>query len=131
VNSFVKKLTPEKLEELFPKDKTDRFFEALLGDCSEGAYDIELAFKEMRDNTLEFEFLLKQRPGKCLACNLTYGLPKVFQKHPTIDISGLIESIQEILPEINITGWELGYTREVSKNLHVIPLTIYFFKKDL
>jgi len=131
VNSFVKKLTPEKLEELFPKDKTDRFFEALLGDCSEGAYDIELAFKEMRDNTLEFEFLLKQRPGKCLACNLTYGLPKVFQKHPTIDISGLIESIQEILPEINITGWDLGYTREVSKNLHVIPLTIYFFKKDL
>jgi len=131
VNSFVKKLTSEKLEELFPKDKTDRFFEALFGDCSEGAYDIELAFKEMRDNTLEFEFLLKQRPGKCLACNLTYGLPKVFQKHPIIDISGLIESIQEILPEINITGWELGYTREVSKNLHVIPLTIYFFKKDL
>ena len=60
--------------------RTDEFFEALYGDAAEGPYDILLKFKGENKNTLHFEFQLKQRPGRCLACNLTYGLPVVFSR---------------------------------------------------
>ena len=63
----------EKINNLFPKNKADQFFEALYGDPSEGAYNIDLFFKEQKENSLIFEFHLTQRPGKCLRCNLTYG----------------------------------------------------------
>ena len=81
------------LDEIFPSSRADRFFAALLGDASEGAYDITLAFAGETDDQIDFEFQLKQRPGKCLACNLTYGLPEVFMRHPVIDVAGVVRQI--------------------------------------
>ena len=54
------------LDEIFPSSRADRFFAALLGDASEGAYDITLAFAGETDDQIDFEFQLKQRPGKRL-----------------------------------------------------------------
>ncbi|MBW2709346.1 MAG: pancreas/duodenum homeobox protein 1, partial [Deltaproteobacteria bacterium] len=65
--------TQDDLEKLFPVGRSDAFFESLFGGAEEGAFDIGLAFKAHRGNELHFEFQLRQRPGKCLACNLTYG----------------------------------------------------------
>ncbi len=117
---------PTTLHKIFPANRADHFFEALLGAASEGAYDINLIFIDKLENRLDFEFHLQQRPGKCLACNLTYGLPQVFARHPVIDIKGLV---QEIDRQLNGTDrcadWELGATREVSKKLHIIPLTVF------
>ena len=114
------------LQNIFPADRADRFFEALLGSAAEGAYDINLIFKEKKDDRLVFEFHLEQRPGKCLACNLTYGLPQVFARHPVIDITGVVQKIDEKLNGTRrCAEWNLGATHEVSKALHIIPLTIF------
>lgn len=117
--------TPSVLEELLPNDRADLFFDALLGDPSEGAYDIRLAFKARHDDRLEFELQLHQRAGKCLACNLTYGLPEVFRRHPVINLNQVVKRIDELLGgDDQISGWTLGRTREVSRELHTIPLTL-------
>lgn len=116
--------TKETLEKLFPKTKADDFFEALYGDASEGAYDINLEYSGLRNNHLTLEFHLHQRPGKCLACNLTYGLPTVFSRHPIINLDGLAQQIDELLGESSsCTGWEVGTTREVNNRLHIVPVT--------
>ncbi|MDX9787529.1 MAG: pancreas/duodenum homeobox protein 1 [Desulfobacterales bacterium] len=118
--------TPETLASLFPDEKSDRFFDALFGDASEGAYDIRLSFIEHNCNSLHFELQLIQRPGKCLGCHLTYGLPQVFSRHPVIDIKGLVDDIGKLVEgRCQIEKWQLGATRELSRELHVIPLTIY------
>ncbi len=118
-------LSQELCVKLFPENVADQFFEALYGDMEEGAYDIHLKFKKQYRDRLEFEFHLKQRPGKCLACNLTYGLPKVFSRHPIIDINGLVQKIEQLLDnQVKCTGWHLEATREISKELHVVPLLI-------
>ncbi len=110
---------------LFPKDRADSFFEAIFGDASEGSYDISLEFKTQTRDRLEFEFHLKQRPGKCLACNLTYGLPTVFSRHPVINVKGLVQEILCLLDGASGSKWQLGSTREISRNLHIIPLTVF------
>lgn len=46
------KFTKEFLEELMPEQKSDQFFEALLGDAGEGAYDIGLEFNGFRQGHL-------------------------------------------------------------------------------
>ena len=116
--------TKEKLEDLFPPDKTDDFFEALYGDASEGSYDISLEFNKLKDNHLLFEFHLKKRPGKCLVCSRTHGLPVVFARHPIVDIQGLSEKISELLGDKGCcTGWKIDNTREISRRLHVVPVT--------
>jgi len=113
------------LEKIFPGDKADRFFEALYGDPAEGAYDIRLSFAGQADKQLNFEFHLHQRPGKCQACNLTYGLPDVLGRHPVIDVKGLVNEIYTLLDgKAACSGWEIGRTREISRELHVIPLMI-------
>ena len=113
------------LDEVFPPDRADQFFEALFGDASEGAYDIALAYGGETDDRLHFEFQLKQRPGKCLACNLTHGLPEVFKRHPIIDINRIIRQIDSRLSNGKRCGeWTLGRTREVSRSVHVVPLTV-------
>ncbi len=118
-------LSQDICDKLFPKDLADRFFEALYGDIEEGAYDIHMNLKEQTRDSLKFEFQLKQRPGKCLACNLTYGLPNVFSRHPIIDINGLVQKIEQLLGEqVKCTGWHLEATREISPELHVVPLLI-------
>ena len=117
--------TQEKLDELFPRDRADQFFDALFGDVSEGAYDIELKFSSAAEDRIDFEFLLKQRPGKCLACNLTYGLPDVFARHPVINVKGLVEKIDALLDgEAVCKKWHIGRTREISSELHAVPLNI-------
>ncbi|WP_372682946.1 pancreas/duodenum homeobox protein 1 [Desulfosarcina sp.] len=113
------------LDEIFPSSRADRFFEALLGDASEGAYDIILTYTGESDDQIDFEFTLKQRPGKCLACNLTYGLPEVFMRHPIIDIAGVVRQIESRMINGKQCGeWVLGRTREVSRDTHVLPLTV-------
>jgi hypothetical protein len=117
--------TEEKLAQLFPNDRADRFFDALLGDPEEGAYDIRLAYGGLQEGRLRFNLELHQRPGKCLACNLTYGLPTVFARHPIIDIQGLVDRIVLLMNgHGSCSGWKLEATREVDRRLHVVPLMI-------
>ena len=117
--------TPDLLEELFSAERTDRFFEALFGDPGEGAYDIRLEYDGFRDNRLQFHFRLTERPGKCLSCSLTYGLPHVFSRHPVIDVPGLVRRIDDLLDGALRCGpWEMGRTVELSRGRHAVPLTI-------
>lgn len=117
------------LKELFPEDRADRFFDALFGDPAEGAYNISLEFKGQGQDRLEFELRLTQRPGKCLNCNLTYGLPSVFARHPIINISGLVQEINRLLGgRARCVDWQLGLTQEVSSDHHIIPLVISLAK---
>ena len=113
----------EKLEELFPASKTDEFFDALYGEAESGAYDIELSFVKATDVVLEFAFNLNQRNGACLACNLTYGLPQVFMRHPIINVKGLVDEIASIAGKSEVT-FEIGRTQEESNARHIIPLVI-------
>ncbi len=118
--------TTDALAGLFPDNRADRFFDALYGDVDEGAYDIGLAFKSAGEDRLLFEFRLLQREGKCLACNLTYGLPTVFSKHPIINVAGVVEKIDAMLDgQAKVDKWVLGSTKEISRTIHVIPLTLY------
>jgi hypothetical protein len=114
------------LTEIFSGDKADQFFELLYGDADEGAYDIKLSYNGYHSGQLEFLFNLIRRQGKCLACNLTYGLPQVFSRHPILDIEGLVQKFQQIMDgKAKITHWQLGDTREISRDLHVIPLKVF------
>ena len=120
-----KRMTRKNLDRLFPANRSDRFFEALYGDISEGAYDIQLEFKSYSKGKVELEFHLKQRPDKCMACHLTYGLPEVFERHPIINIKRLTEKLEELFEGmIRCTSWKLGFTAEMSNQLHVIPLIV-------
>ena len=113
------------LKNLFPAERADLLFDAMYGDVSEGAYDIELSFDGLRDDALVFHFQLRRRSGRCLACNLTYGLPHVFSRHPVIDAQGLVNYIEKVLNGlVQCKGWNLGETQEISGDMHVIPLFI-------
>ncbi|MFV0421608.1 pancreas/duodenum homeobox protein 1 [Oleidesulfovibrio sp.] len=117
--------TAEKMAELFPPERTDAFFDALFGGAEEGAYTIELGFRSANATGLEFAFILKEKPGKCLACNLTYGLPQVFARHPIINVAGVVAQIaKEAGVAESVIKWELGRTCEESRELHSIPLII-------
>ncbi|MBC15525.1 conserved protein of unknown function [Pseudodesulfovibrio profundus] len=115
--------TEEKLESIFPADRADDFFEALFGDAEEGSYDIAVGYSGSNGDVLDFELRLTQRPGKCLACNLTYGLPQVFSRHPIINIPGVAEAVADATGK-QLGSWKLGATREMTNKLHVIPLQI-------
>ncbi len=122
---FTSIFTSDKLTAMFPPDRADAFFDALLGDSSEGAYDIALHYAGRRDDELHFEFQLKERPGKCLSCSLTYGLPHVFSRHPVIDIPSVVKGIDQMLDGQGQCGqWRVESTREAGRQLHVIPLII-------
>ena len=115
----------ETCSQLLPPSTADRFFEALFGDAAEGSYDLELRYRSSDSGSLYFDILLHERPGHCLACNLTYGLPQVFSRHPLINISGITEKINEIIGDRAEAGdWKLGATRQQSQSLHIIPLVI-------
>lgn len=118
-------LSKENLAKIFPRERTDEFFEALFGDSSEGSYDIELAFREMKGDTLIMDLQLQQRPNRCLACNLTQGLPQVFSRHPIINVKGIVKEIETLLEgAYKCSSWSLGYTEQHSRAMHVIPLQI-------
>jgi len=113
------------LDKLFPKERSNDFFEALFGDPSEGAYDISLSFEQITDSEIIFHLNLNQRPGSCLVCSLTHGLPNVFSRHPIINIQGVVDGIDELLGENGKCGeWQLQGTIGNSSELHIIPLSI-------
>ena len=117
--------TEEVLQELLPASRSDEFFEALYGDADEGAYDIRLVYTGGNGGKLHFEFQLHQRPGKCLACNLTYGLPQVFGRHPLLNVKGIVARIDELTGEEPGTrSFSIGTTYEISRQLHAIPMTV-------
>lgn len=118
-------LSKENLAKIFPKERANEFFEALFGDADEGAYDIELSFRGQKGNTLIMDLQLHQRPNRCLACNLTQGLPQVFARHPVINVKGIVKDIESLLGDsYRCSSWSLGYTEQRSRALHVIPLQI-------
>lgn len=120
--------TEEVLEEMLPPQLSDEFFEALYGDADEGAYTISLAFKQYDPvkSRLSFELQLHERPEKCLACNLTYGLPEVFSRHPLINIQGMVAKIETLLGgQAKCVSWELGHTQTPAANMHTIPFSIW------
>ncbi len=124
-DSLATLFSDKNLREIFPPERTDAFFEALLGDAEEGAYDIRLAFTGSRGRTISMELQLLERPGHCLACNLTQGLPTVFSRHPVINIAGIVKEIDKLLAgQARCRDWSLGYTKQNSRNIHSIPLTI-------
>lgn len=114
--------TPDFLQELLPEHISDAFFDALYGDASEGAYTIELVCESAGPSQVVLLFKLVQRPGKCLVCSLTYGLPNVFSRHPLINIKGMIQKIEA--KGLSIKSWQLGNTREVRTDLHTIELIL-------
>lgn len=116
--------TAEWCAHIFPPERTNEFFEALFGDPNDGAYDIELAFAGADGDMLEFYFNLHQRGKQCLACNLTYGLPKVFERHPIINSASLAQKAAEAVGK-SLKEWKLGPTEEDSKALHRVPLYIW------
>ena len=117
--------TPEFLGQLFPSSRSNDFFDALFGDPDEGAFDISLSYRGCTESNLELELQLKERPGHCLACNLTQGLPTVFSRHPVINIAGIVEEVGKALDGAARCGdWQLGYTQQRSRDVHIIPLTI-------
>ena len=118
--------TKDWAESVFPsRRRTDDFFEALFGGAEEGAYDISLRFIEQRGDVYEFVFDLSQRSGRCLACNLTHGLPQVFARHPIINVKGVAEAVAAALGKTPADViWKLNPTREQSTALHVVPLQI-------
>ncbi|MBM9511673.1 pancreas/duodenum homeobox protein 1 [Desulfogranum marinum] len=124
---FTEYFTAEKLAELFPPQRSNDFFEALFGDAEEGAFDIRLAYNryDSADETLHFTLDLHERPGKCLACNLTYGLPDVFTRHPIINLTRLIKDIDALMgDDYMCEEWKLGATQQQQSALHSIPLVI-------
>jgi len=115
----------EVLKKIFPEEKADLFFEALFGDANEGAYDITIKYEGIKGNDLVFNFNLDQRPGKCLVCSLTYGLPKVFKRHPVIDTPGIVTKILDLAGKDKSDPiWKIGNTISLSKEKHLIPLYI-------
>ena len=124
--------TDAALQALFPPDRSHDFFDALFGDASEGAYDIVLSFEgyDQAGQTLRFLLNLHERPGRCLACNLTHGLPEVFKRHPVINIKGLVAEIEKLLAgEMVCEDWTLGHTIQKGRSLHCIPLQIKLKKR--
>lgn len=107
------------LDTLLPGETSDRFFEALYGDASDGAYDISLEFISANDKRIVLAFNLTRRPGKCLVCSLTYGLPTVFSRHPLINIKGMVAKIEK--QGLSIKKWRLGETEEQTSSFHTIP----------
>ncbi len=124
-DTFPTLLSKENLSKIFPKERSNEFFEALFGDASEGAYDIELGYRCVNGATLTMELLLHERPNCCLACNLTQGLPQVFTRHPIINLKGVVSEINALLgDDVKCGEWSLGHTEQQQRNMHVIPLHI-------
>ncbi len=120
-------VTDEFLEGLFPPGKADEFFEALYGGAETGAFDIALKFREFDETRqlLILDFVLTERPGKCMACSLTHGLPEVFKRHPVINLENIARNIEKVLsPNWSVREWHVGPTQMVSKKINCIPLAI-------
>lgn len=109
------------LDAIFPSERANAFFEALYGGAEDGAYDIKLVCERASATEAELAFNLIQRPGHCLKCSLTYGVPQVFERHPIINLKQVAKDVA------NVLGWtgvsiELGNTQEISSELHRVPM---------
>lgn len=114
----------KSLYEIFPPEKSNEFFDALYGGAEEGAYDIHLACQEINADAAHLLFELRRRPGKCLACSLTHGLPAVFQRHPVINLEKTARKVADKLGWGQNITWKVGNVEEISEDLHVIPFEI-------
>ncbi len=126
-DAFAQIFTAETLRKLLPPDRSDQFFDAMYGDAKEGAYDISLEYvgHDPVAKQIRFELHLTQRPGKCLACNLTYGLPEVFARHPLLNLKGMVKEILTLAgKDEGQWSWKLGHTRPDSAEMHIVPLEI-------
>ena len=126
-NQFQEIFTDNVLRDLLPSTRADEFFEALYGDIEEGVYDIGLVYEGISDDNSSLQFLLNltERPGKCLACHLTYGLPEVFSRHPIINVAGIVEGIDKLLNgQAKCGNWRLEPTRTISSKVYAVPLVI-------
>lgn len=112
------------LDDIFPAEKADQFFDALYGGAEEGAYDIRLVCRKAGAHEADLAFELARREGKCLKCSLTYGLPQVFQRHPLIGLSEVARAVADRIGFSGEIDWELGPTEEINEDLHIIPLKL-------
>lgn len=112
------------LDAIFPPERTNAFFDALYGGAEEGAYDIQLVCLNVTDKIANMAFELKRRPGKCLKCSLTYGLPAVFQRHPVINIQEIAKEVAKLVGFGDNFTYQLGTTQERSDEKHLIPFVI-------
>jgi len=125
-----KRFSKDQLLCFFPKERADSFFEALYGDAEDGAYDIELVLDESLTSAdieceLRFFFHLHERQGHCLACNLTTGLPHVFERHPVLGLQNLCIALASHAEwPLDDVWWRIGTTENVSEKLHRLPLTL-------
>ncbi len=118
-------ITDEFLASLFPAERTDEFFDALYGGAEAGAFDISLRYGgfNKQNQTLIIEFVLTERPGQCMACNLTYGLPQVFARHPIINLKEIINQISKKLEgKWQVEEWQIGSTQVVDPKVNTIPV---------
>lgn len=123
----VEKITDSFLREIFPPGRDNDFFEALYGGAEAGAFDISLHMQGFNQSTstLNLEFRLTERPGMCMACNLTHGLPEVFMRHPVINAAGIAETVSKKLsPEWKVKDWRLGRTIASDPKVNSIPFII-------
>lgn len=111
------------LEKMLPPEKTDEFFDAIYGGSEEGAYTIVPVLKKLTQDAAVVDLELRRRPGQCLKCSLTYGLPEVFRRHPLLNIAGFVKEIAHKAGWSNYS-WELGETEDRGEDLHSVPLTI-------
>jgi hypothetical protein len=119
-------ITQEQFDTLFPSERTNEFFEALFGDADEGAYNIRIEPNTESETRVDCMFALHQRPGKCLVCQLTHGLPHVFERHPLINAAGLAKEIAILKgwdPES--VKWTIGETIQHSRALLTIPFAVF------
>ncbi len=114
------------IKSLLPAERVEEFFEAFyFGE--EPAYFLKLGLREWNPEAgkIVLELRLKARPGKCLACNLTSGLPDVFKRHPILNLAGVAEAVVNRLGDgFRLESWELGWTERLNQDLHVIPMVI-------
>lgn len=114
------------IKSLLPAERVEEFFEAFyFGE--EPAYFLELGLREWNPEAgkIVLELRLKARPGKCLACNLTSGLPDVFKRHPILNLAGVAEEVVNRLGDgFRLESWELGWTERLNPDLHVVPMVI-------
>jgi hypothetical protein len=126
-------ITDDFLKGLFPPGRDNEFFEALYGGAEAGAFDITLHTNgfDSASNMLHLEFRLTERPGMCMACNLTYGLPEVFKRHPVINARGIAEEIEKKLqPEWRVEEWHIGSTIAADPKVNSIPFLIKLARAD-
>lgn len=112
------------LDGIFPRERTDAFFDALYGDAEDGAYDIRLICHNVTEKVANLAFELNRRPGQCLKCSLTYGLPAVFQRHPIINLPMIAKEVARAIGWTDNITWQLGSTQERSEEKHLIPFVI-------